>query len=133
MLSSFVGSLRRHVPAEPRWNWIIPFSLLGAHVPAHAQALFTDPVKFNITMPCKATNGIRTNAGAISLGPGSSYTAVGENRVQNATHVYIKVGGAQVDRSQLRGVRSAEAGLQSTNHVARDKQRRRAGVLEIFR
>ncbi len=58
-----------------------------------AQVPFSEPREFVVEKPCKAYTSIKKKTQAKALEVCKTYTALGENNRQGATHAYIQLGG----------------------------------------
>jgi hypothetical protein len=58
-----------------------------------AQVLFSQPREFVVEKPCKAYASIKKKTQAKALEACKTYTALGENNRQGATHAFIQLGG----------------------------------------
>jgi hypothetical protein len=60
-----------------------------------AEATFTTPVDFKLSVPCIAYTSIRRQTDPVNLDAHSIYPALAENKPENATHTRIEIDGAK--------------------------------------
>lgn len=74
---------------------LVCLTLIGVASSSSAQALFVEPVGFQVTKSCKATKSISNRKGALRVRPGQTFQAYGENATTHGTHAYIATPGSR--------------------------------------